>query len=115
MAGCSAKVTKSGSTSSRQVATRQITIAALQWRYFQQTIWLSSQALEDWFGIQSDIRTGRLMVNFTTAQQHPVHARLKRQKRYQQLAQRLTGHRLMSSGNCSPGQMLILVGDNLMI
>lgn len=73
---------------SGQVGEQQIKILPAQWRELDNTLYLGVDALKLWFGITADIRTGRLMVNFTTEQEHPRHARLKRQKRYQQVSHR---------------------------
>ncbi len=45
-------------------------------------LFLSTKALREWFGINSEFKTSRLLVNFTTEEVHPKIARIEREQKH---------------------------------
>ncbi len=48
-------------------------------------IYIHQLALQEWFGIETETETIRQLVNFTTAEEHPLIARIKRKKAHEKI------------------------------
>ncbi len=69
-------------TSSGTVRGKAVTLTADDWVIDDDLLYIRSDALSRIFGISTDIRMARLLVNFSTEDTHPMIARLARQERH---------------------------------